>query len=184
MHCINTQPIICLSLRVQVPFAATWDACQLSSHSCTGLVLVCTNAIQSHQHPACMAHGRWKDLLQEGTLQPSAAPGCSHTLQRRVRARRTSGTTDCSLFKESTEICGGHRKYNQRMFCMWVWVWRGGGEGREVTDKQGVASSGECDHAASSQAATKNCRGTARHAIHRVPPARLILNCMCTGFHS
>lgn len=55
-----------------------------------------------------MAQGRWKDLLQAGTLQPSAAPGWSHTLQRRVRARRTSGTTDCSLFRASTEICGGH----------------------------------------------------------------------------
>lgn len=57
------------------------------------------------QQPCSMAHGRWKQREQEGTLHPSAAPGLSHTLHRRLRARRTSRTTDCSLFQASTVIC-------------------------------------------------------------------------------
>ena len=56
-----------------------------------------------------MAQGRWKQREHEGTLQPSAAPGLSHTLQRRLRARRTSRTTDCSRFQTSTVICSTAR---------------------------------------------------------------------------
>jgi hypothetical protein len=97
VHCVLQQPHLRSVGRPAVSF--------LNRAACSGHAIKYSSKLKLA--PASMAQGRWKQRLQDGTRQPSAAPLRLQVVQRKLRARRTSVPTERKRSFSSWEVCVG-----------------------------------------------------------------------------